>query len=94
MEGHVAPSTDDDKIRQRAYAIWESEGRPHGRAQEHWAAAERELGGGEAKPAAKKASAKQTRASTTLKEDPEAENLGRPSKQSRGTTAVREPPRK
>lgn len=94
MEGHVAPAMDDDKIRQRAYAIWESEGRPQGRAEEHWTAAERELGRGEAQPAATKASAKRTRTSTTPREDPEAENQGKPSKKSRGTAAVREPPRK
>jgi hypothetical protein len=27
----------------RAYAIWESEGRPHGRDYEHWLRAEREI---------------------------------------------------
>jgi len=27
----------------RAYAIWESEGRPHGRDHEHWLRAEREI---------------------------------------------------
>jgi hypothetical protein len=90
----VAPDADDDKIRQRAYEIWEDEGRPHGREREHWAAAERELAGGGSRPAATKAQAKQTRASTTLKEDPEAENLGKPSKKSRGSSAVRESPRK
>jgi Protein of unknown function (DUF2934) len=29
-----------------AYRIWESEGRPHGRDQEHWARAEAEVNGG------------------------------------------------
>jgi hypothetical protein len=29
-------------LQQRAYAIWESEGRPHGRDREHWEQAERE----------------------------------------------------
>lgn len=33
-----------EQIRQRAHAIWEQEGRPHGREQEHWERAERELG--------------------------------------------------
>lgn len=32
-----------DWLRQRAYAIWESEGRPDGREHAHWAQAEREL---------------------------------------------------
>ncbi len=26
----------DDAIRRRAYALWESEGRPAGRHEEHW----------------------------------------------------------
>jgi hypothetical protein len=33
-----------EQIRQRAHTIWEQEGRPHGREQEHWERAERELG--------------------------------------------------
>lgn len=33
----------DEAIRQRAYAIWESEGRPEGREREHWSRAEAEL---------------------------------------------------
>ena len=32
-----------DKVRARAYAIWEREGRPDGRADSHWAMAEDEL---------------------------------------------------
>jgi hypothetical protein len=31
------------EIAQRAYAMWEREGRPHGRSLDHWFAAEREL---------------------------------------------------
>ena len=30
---------DEEAIRERAYFIWEREGRPDGRAQEHWLAA-------------------------------------------------------
>jgi hypothetical protein len=33
----------DQKIRERAYAIWAAAGRPHGREKEHWLQAEREL---------------------------------------------------
>ena len=33
----------DDEIGRRAYAIWEREGRPHGREREHWNQAEKEL---------------------------------------------------
>ena len=36
---------DQDKIRERAYAIWEQDGRPEGREQEHWYRASSELGG-------------------------------------------------
>jgi hypothetical protein len=32
----------ESKTRYRAYAIWEAEGRPEGRAMDHWLAAERE----------------------------------------------------
>jgi hypothetical protein len=35
---------DDERIRDRAYAIWEREGRPHGRHESHWHRALAELG--------------------------------------------------
>ncbi len=34
-----------ERIRQRAYTIWESEGRPHGLDQVHWLRAEAEISG-------------------------------------------------
>jgi len=34
----------DRSVRERAYHLWEQEGRPDGRAEEHWYAARRELG--------------------------------------------------
>lgn len=33
----------DERIRQRAHAIWESEGRPEGRDADHWTRAQEEL---------------------------------------------------
>ncbi len=33
------------RIRERAHEIWEEEGRPHGRDQEHWQRAEAEVMG-------------------------------------------------
>lgn len=33
----------DEQVRQRAYRIWEAEGRPDGMEADHWARAEREL---------------------------------------------------
>lgn len=45
----------EDRIRRRAYEIWEQEGRPHGREVDHWLQAAREIaateghgGGGQA----------------------------------------------
>lgn len=32
-------STDQDRIAAKAHELWEAEGRPHGRDQEHWAEA-------------------------------------------------------
>jgi len=33
----------EEKIRERAFRIWEEEGRPHGRHAEHWRRAESEV---------------------------------------------------
>ncbi|MDX5351104.1 MAG: DUF2934 domain-containing protein [Paracoccaceae bacterium] len=35
--------TETERIRQRAYAIWEDAGRPAGRADEHWQQAQADL---------------------------------------------------
>ena len=38
------PGRDDkQRIRERAYELWEREGRPHGRHMDHWTQAEREV---------------------------------------------------
>ncbi len=37
----------DDLIREAAYAIWEAEGRPDGRAEEHWRLAQENIAAGE-----------------------------------------------
>jgi hypothetical protein len=34
--GRGTPGDREDRIRQRAYEIWEREGRPDGQAKEHW----------------------------------------------------------
>ncbi|MBN9563106.1 MAG: DUF2934 domain-containing protein [Alphaproteobacteria bacterium] len=37
MKRTHAPKPDEDRsVRERAYYIWEREGRPEGRAREHW----------------------------------------------------------
>ena len=42
MQAKAAPDR-EDRIKQRAYEIWEMEGRPHGRDKEHWERAVREM---------------------------------------------------
>ena len=37
-------SPNNDRVSKRAYEIWEREGRPHGRHEQHWHAALREIG--------------------------------------------------
>lgn len=32
----AAPDNDEERIREKAYALWEAEGHPHGRADAHW----------------------------------------------------------
>ena len=39
-----ARSIDEEEIARRAYALWEEEGRPEGRHEEHWSRAQNELG--------------------------------------------------
>lgn len=46
----------DEQIRSRAYAIWEREGRPHGRQEHHWHQAIREVDAGSGDPEAPAAS--------------------------------------
>jgi len=42
--GHpVRRPVEEDEIRRHAYEIWEREGRPEGRAEEHWRQAEADL---------------------------------------------------
>jgi hypothetical protein len=42
VEGH-RPGPDEHVVRERAYAIWVSEGKPDGRAVDHWLRARWEL---------------------------------------------------
>ena len=41
----IAGEPDERRIRERAYAIWIEEGRPHGRDLAHWRRAHQELRG-------------------------------------------------
>ena len=42
-EANAVPNVSDEAIARRAYEIWEGEGRPNGRAMEHWLLAVSEL---------------------------------------------------
>lgn len=67
------PSHSD--IAQRAHQIWESEGRPHGRDQDHWQRAEREILGADK---AKDARPADLRGAEQNSRQTEASSLGRP----------------
>lgn len=41
-----AGAADEQRVRDRAYQLWEEEGRPEGRDREHWYRAEAEVRGG------------------------------------------------
>ena len=49
----------EDKIRLRAYQLWDEEGRPSGRDKEHWQQAEAELVAGQSPPVQPEISAEQ-----------------------------------
>jgi hypothetical protein len=54
----MTDDTADQRIRERAYQIWQDEGQPEGRAHDHWAKAHAELADVRqetAKPAGKRA---------------------------------------
>jgi hypothetical protein len=41
--GRGASASREERIRQRAHELWEQEGRPEGRAQDHWERAAQDL---------------------------------------------------
>ncbi len=79
-------------IRKKAYAIWETEGRPHGQDERHWRQAEAEIetAAPAARPAGRKASATKpaTRKSPAAKSKAEAAAAGKAEAQ---TSAVSKP---
>jgi hypothetical protein len=76
----------ETRVRERAYAIWEREGRPEGGAEQHWAQAEAELraeegqgGGGSASTAGTETWTEPTGGVAEGGPGPGAEDDGRPS---------------
>lgn len=76
-----------ERIRQRAYALWEADGFPQGRDAEHWYRAEQEIDGGApngqarsivdaAAPLPGEAPAPQKRTTLTLKSAPRPKRRG------------------
>jgi hypothetical protein len=45
-----AEKTIEDRVRERAYALWEREGRPEGRSDEYWQMARSEVEAEDAEP--------------------------------------------
>lgn len=43
MDNHATEEDKIERIRRRAHAIWENEGRPEGRALEHWEKASQDI---------------------------------------------------
>jgi hypothetical protein len=43
MYDQIRPNPTEEEIRARSYAIWEREGRPNGKAEEHWQRASAQL---------------------------------------------------
>lgn len=73
--------SDDERIRARAYELWDGDGRQHGRDEEHWLQAERELGAAGARaagapnPPAATAGETQVQASVSAKGNGTAKSL-------------------
>ncbi len=68
-----------DRVRARAYELWEKEGQPEGRAQAHWEQAEREIdaeGGGVPEHAPPAAGTAETRRSAVPRETAGAAEFG------------------
>ena len=66
----------DEQIRSRAYAIWEREGRPHGRQEHHWHQAIREVDAGSGDPETPAASAPVGKTAARAKPLGRAESAG------------------
>ena len=67
----------DDLIRERAYHIWEREGRPHGRNDEHWQLAAEEIAAEERALAAQKPAASPPQEETPVHSRPASAPPGR-----------------
>jgi hypothetical protein len=79
---------EDERVRRRAYDIWEREGRPHGREEEHWRLAREEVaresrstGGTQAVPATR------VGAPGAESESPRQQSQPAPEQRSSGTEA-------
>jgi hypothetical protein len=57
----------EERIKQRAYALWQSEGHRHGRHEDHWHRAEREIAAEEAGPGATPRRASRSRKAAAAK---------------------------
>jgi hypothetical protein len=93
----------EERIKQRAYALWQSEGHRHGRHEDHWHRAEREIAAEEAGPGAtprrasrsRKAPAEKTAAATPARSrSTSSETRGAKPAPKKRSTPSRKPPEK
>jgi DUF2934 family protein len=68
----------EDRIRQRAYRIWEDEGCPDGHDREHWDRAEREVDDKPAEAPSSDATGAENPATNTGSPEPISERTARP----------------
>jgi hypothetical protein len=73
-----SPGVPPAHVAERAYFIWESEGRPERHALDHWLRAEAELTAAAAAPA-KRRTAKRTTEAKTTQADPRKKTASKPS---------------
>ncbi|WP_082766043.1 DUF2934 domain-containing protein [Paramesorhizobium deserti] len=68
----------EEQIKARAYEIWEQEGRPQGRARDHWEQARREIDGDAASPQpnGKGKTARRSKRATAPNDNPAAATPG------------------
>jgi sulfur relay (sulfurtransferase) DsrC/TusE family protein len=85
--------TEDDWVRKRAYALWEEEGKPHGKDAEHWEQARREYSAFALSPARRSTTKRKETSTATpdLASESESPKKGRSKKPPEKTPSEKKP---
>lgn len=84
------PKNKEEQIKQRAYEIWEEEGRPHGEDLRHWVKALEEIARTEESAGAKKSRRRKDQAGKVTKNLVDnSEHTGKPTAQATVSTSKR-----